>query len=174
MPDLVTRVRAILATTPARWQSLTLALAEDDLARPPRPGEWSATHCLSHLVDTERFVFPVRARAFLAGQPFPAFDPDAQGTLLNPASSARTLAAEFATLRAGSLESLERLREEDLDRVATHPELGAVTLGELLHEWAGHDLMHTVQGERALMQPFIAGCGPWRGYFADHEARPPS
>ena len=23
-----------------------------------------------------------------------------------------------------------------------------VTLGEMLHEWAGHDLMHTVQGER--------------------------
>jgi hypothetical protein len=34
---------------------------------------------------------------------------------------------------------------------------------------AGHDLMHTVQAERALMQPFIAGCGPWQPYCADHE-----
>jgi hypothetical protein len=29
--------------------------------------------------------------------------------------------------------------------------------------------MHTVQAERALMQPFVAGSGPWRGYFADHD-----
>jgi hypothetical protein len=44
-----------------------------------------------------------------------------------------------------------------------------VTLGELIHQWAGHDLMHTVQGERAILQPFIAGSGPWRGSFADHD-----
>jgi hypothetical protein len=47
--------------------------------------------------------------------------------------------------------------------------LGTVTLAEFLHEWAAHDLNHTLQAERALMQPFIAGCGPWRGYFADHD-----
>ena len=35
---------------------------------------------------------------------------------------------------------------------------------------AAHDLMHTVQAERALMQPFVAGSGKWRGYFADHDA----
>ncbi|MBA2285220.1 MAG: hypothetical protein H0W02_07045 [Ktedonobacteraceae bacterium] len=46
-----------------------------------------------------------------------------------------------------------------------------MTLGELLHEWAAHDLMHTVQAERALMQPFILACGPWRSYLSDHDAR---
>ena len=40
---------------------------------------------------------------------------------------------------------------------ARHQELGPVTLEQLLHEWAAHDLMHTVQAERALMQPFIEG-----------------
>jgi hypothetical protein len=45
-------------------------------------------------------------------------------------------------------------------------------MGELIHEWAGHDLMHTVQGERAILQPFIEGCGPWMPYFADHAAAP--
>ena len=56
----------------------------------------------------------------------------------------------------------------DLDRKAVHGELGPVTLDEMLHEWAGHDLMHTVQAERALMQPFIENCGPWKPYFAAH------
>jgi hypothetical protein len=37
-------------------------------------------------------------------------------------------------------------------------------------EWAGHDLMHLVQAERAVMQAFIPGSGPWRRYFSDHDA----
>ncbi len=43
-----------------------------------------------------------------------------------------------------------------------------VTLGEMAHEWAAHDLNHTVQAERALMQPFIQACGPWQRFFTDH------
>ena len=73
-------------------------------------------------------------------------------------------------MRADSLALWDKLAESDLDRTARHSELGVVTLRELLNEWAGHDLMHTVQAERALMQPFIEGCGPWRSYFTDHIA----
>ena len=39
----------------------------------------------------------------------------------------------------------------------------------LPNEWAAHDLMHTVQAERALLQPLIGGSGPWRLYFKDHD-----
>jgi len=63
---------------------------------------------------------------------------------------------------------LKKITVVDLSRQARHQELGIVTMHELLHEWAGHDLMHTVQAERALMQPFIQGCGPWQSYFSDH------
>jgi hypothetical protein len=119
------------------------------------------------LVDTEKWVFPVRVKALLAGQDFQAFDPGTQGT--KPNSTPADLAAEFARLRAANLEALKTVTTSDLARTARHSELGLVTLGELSHEWAGHDLMHTVQAERALLQPFIAGCGPWRPYFADHD-----
>ena len=44
-------------------------------------------------------------------------------------------------------------------------------MGEMVHEWAAHDLNHTVQAERAIMQPFIRGCGPWQKYFSDHLVR---
>jgi hypothetical protein len=71
--------------------------------------------------------------------------------------------------RARSLASLELVSEADLDRTARHPELGRVTLREMLNEWAAHDLMHTVQAERAVIQPFIVESGPWRSYFANHE-----
>lgn len=48
-----------------------------------------------------------------------------------------------------------------------------MTLRELLNEWAAHDLMHLVQAERAVMQPFIPDSGLWRFYFADHDVEAP-
>lgn len=168
MDDPIAAIRAVLTTTAARWQALTETLPPDLLRRAPTAGEWSAVACLLHLLDTERHVFPSRVRAFLAGQNFPAFDPDTQGTKDGDQDPA-VLAAEFSQLRAASLALLAGVSASDLPRTAEHSELGSVTLGELLHEWAAHDLNHTVQAERALMQPFIAGCGPWRPNFADHD-----
>lgn len=172
MSDLLERTRAVLTAAPVRWMSLAEALPADLLALPPAPGEWPAVGCLQHLVDTERWVFPARVKALLAGQDFPAFDPDRQGTPLDAAPSPAALAMEFARLRQDGLAQLARVTPHDLARQARHSELGLVTLSELLNEWAGHDLMHLVQAERALMQPFIRGSGPWQPYFAEHEASP--
>jgi hypothetical protein len=173
MDNLLAAAPAVLAATPPRWERLARDLPADLLARAPAPGEWSALNCLQHLVDTERFVFPARVRAILAGRDFDAFDPDRQGTVADTGRPAAELAAEFAALRAASLALLATVTPADLDRGAAHAELGPVTLSQLVHEWAGHDLMHTVQAERALLQPFIDGCGPWQSYFADHHiARP--
>ena len=71
-------------------------------------------------------------------------------------------------MRAESLAALAEVQPADLDRRVRHQELGPVTLGEMVNEWAAHDLNHTVQAERALMQPFIRDSGPWQVYFQDH------
>jgi len=170
MDSIVQSVWAVLTTTPKRWLNVAEDIPADLLSRPPAPGEWSALECLQHLVDTERWVFPARVRFLLAGQDFPAFDPDSQGAKPAVDQSPAGLAAEFARLRADGLRALDEVTPADLARQARHAELGIVSLNELLHEWAAHDLMHTVQAERALMQPFIEGCGPWRPYFRDHAA----
>lgn len=170
MSETLNWSKAVLQTTPDRWLHLTQTLPSGLLTRPPAPGEWSALECLQHLVDTERQVFPARVEHLLAGEDFPAFDPDAAGSTPDVQHDAVALAQEFAAMRAESLALWDKLAESDLDRTARHSELGVVTLRELLNEWAGHDLMHTVQAERALMQPFIEGCGPWRSYFTDHIA----
>ena len=168
--NLLEHVQAVLSTTAPRWQRLAGMLPIELLARTPAPGEWSALECLQHLLDTEEWVFPGRVEALLAGQDFAAFDPDTQGRQPGPKEAPGELAAAFAQRRAASLALLARVTPADLARTARHSELGPVTLAELLHEWAAHDLMHTVQAERALMQPFIAGSGPWRPYFRDHDA----
>lgn len=168
MQNILPWVRAVLQSTPDRWISLTEVLPVELLGRQPLSNEWSALECLQHLVDTERSVFPARVNYLLAGQDLPAFDPDSQGTEAQASHPPEELAREFARLRSESLKLLEQVNATHLDRSGRHQELGTVTLGELVHEWAAHDLMHTVQAERAVMQPFIAGCGPWQSYFLDH------
>lgn len=168
MEDVLNATQSILSTTPNRWLDMVQRLPAELLNLPPRAGEWSAIECLLHLMDTERWVFPVRVRAFLANQDLPAFDPDSQGTKPSPEQQPPALAQEFTNMRKVSLELLKTLNPVVLDRTAIHSELGLVTLSEMLHEWAAHDLMHTVQAERALMQPFIRASGPWEVFFTDH------
>ena len=161
-------IQAVLSTTPERWQRLVSTLPIDLLSRPPIAGEWSALNCLQHLLDAELLVFPVRFRAILAAQNFVDFDPnEPHGN--HDSQTPEQLAAAFARYRQESLTLLRQVKDDDLKRTAQHPKLGTVTLAQLLHTWAAHDLNHTVQAERALMQPFMLGCGPWRSFFRDHE-----
>jgi hypothetical protein len=168
--QLIARVREILSATPGHWQALAGSVEPSLLARRPTPGEWSSAECLQHLLDTELGAFHARLEAFMAGRDLSSFDPDAAGSKPDPASDPAAVAARFAQARADSLAALERMGEADLARTACHSELVQVTLREMLNEWAAHDLMHTVQAERALMQPFIVGSGKWRADFADHDA----
>jgi hypothetical protein len=169
MSNPLDTILPIHASTPARWKALCETLPPELLRRKPAADEWSALDCFIHILNTEKNIFPVRVRAFLAGVNFTAFNPDQEG-IRDTGQPPAALAAEFSSLRAGSVVQLKTLRADDLSRTAMHAELGLVTLEQMLQEWAGHDLNHTVQAERALMQPFIAECGPWRKYFADHDA----
>ena len=169
MNTVLEDVQAVLSTTPERWQRLVSTLPITLLIRPPAVGEWSALNCLQHLLDAERQLFPVRCRAFLASQGFDDFDPHQPHTDLD-SQIPELLVNAFAQYRQESLILLKQVRDDDLERTALHPKQGIVTLAELLHTWAAHDLMHTVQAERALMQPFMLSCGPWRPFFRDHES----
>lgn len=172
MNALLEHVQAVLSTTPERWQRLVSTLPIDLLTRPPVAGEWSALNCLQHLLDSERLLFPVRLHAFLAGQDLDDFDPNQQHAAPD-LQTPEQLAAAFARYRQESLVLLKQVKDDDLGRTAQHPKLGTVTLAEMLHTWAAHDLMHTVQAERALMQPFMLGSGGWRPFFRDHESAVP-
>lgn len=175
MTDLVSRTIAVLRINADRWRALATGLDRELLARPPAPGEWSALQCLGHTTDTEAAVFAARVRAIQAGEAVLAgFDPDSMSTAITAATDPLALAERHSVLRAESVALLGTVTEADLDRTARHAELGRVTLRELLNEWAAHDLMHIVQAERAAMQAFIPGSGPWRPYFADHDVAVPT
>jgi hypothetical protein len=168
MIPLVRLVFPVLETTPQRWMQLAERLSPGLFQRKPAPTEWSACDCLLHILDTERSVFPLRVACLLRGEDFPAYHPDKEEKEPKTPPTPVESAGEFARRRAESLKLLTRIGEGDLARTARHQELGMVTLGEMIHQWAGHDLLHTVQGERALLQTFIDGCGPWKRYFSGH------
>lgn len=170
MGDLIGDLIDVLRIDGDRWRALATGLDRALLARPPAAGEWSALQCLGHAADTEAFVFGARIRAIREGRPeLPTYDPDAQASPITDATDPTAIADRLSTQRRDSLALLATLHDEDLDRTSRHLGLGQVTMRELLNEWAAHDLMHIVQAERAVMQPFIPASGPWRSYFADHD-----
>src|SRR5262249_10021232 len=65
---------------------------------------------------------------------------------------------------AASLESLAslHLRPADLDRAGLHPQLGPVTLRQLLATWVVHDLNHLAQIARVLAARHADDVGVWR------------
>ena len=54
-----------------------------------------------------------------------------------------------------------------------HPDLGAVTLSQLLSTWAVHDLTHLHQISRTMAHQYREAVGPWIKYLGVHAVRGP-
>jgi hypothetical protein len=160
---------AILARTPAALEALLRGLPDGWISANEGGETWSPFDVIGHLIHGERTDWVQRARIILEHgetRPFDKFDRFAQFAL----SEGRSLASlldEFATLRQENLRELERMRltDADLDRRGRHPELGVVTLRQLLATWVAHDLDHVVQISRVLARQYSDEVGPWRAYL---------
>jgi uncharacterized damage-inducible protein DinB len=160
---------AILARTPSTLSSLLRDLPDAWVRQNEGPGTWSAFDVVGHLIHGERTDWMPRARIVLAHgtrRPFESFDRFAQ----LEASRGKTmnqLLAEFSERRGRSLVELAdlRLTPEQLALQGLHPELGVVTLGQLLSTWVAHDLGHLGQIARAMAKGFTDAVGPWRAYL---------
>ena len=75
---------------------------------------------------------------------------------------------ELSRLRRENLETLRGfwLTSEDLGRRGLHPELGEVTLGQLLATWVVHDLDHLAQVARTMAKAYGEATGPWSEYLS--------
>jgi hypothetical protein len=74
----------------------------------------------------------------------------------------------FAELRAKNLRELQamNLTSDLLDKRGRHPELGVVTLRQLLSTWVVHDLGHVRQVVRVMSKQYRDTVGPWRAYLS--------
>jgi hypothetical protein len=85
-------------------------------------------------------------------------------------SKGKTLAellAKFEAARQTSLRELDemRLTPELLEKRGRHPELGEVTLGQLLATWVVHDLDHIAQIVRVMSRQYKDAVGPWSAFL---------
>ena len=158
-PFVLEEAIAILARTPGTIDALLRGLPPAWISANEGGDSWSAFDVVGHLIHGEETDWMPRAKIILAhgaARPFTKFDRLAQFEL-SDGLSLETLLDEFAEFRRRNLDDLRSLglREADLDRPGMHPELGPVTLRQLLATWMAHDLDHVMQIARVLGRQYL-------------------
>jgi hypothetical protein len=114
----------------------------------PAPAEWCALEVVGHLSEAEGRGFAGRIRQMLAADTprLIAWDPEevARGRRDDAKPPAAVL-DELLALRAASVELVAGLGEAELARAGEHPQVGRLTVRDLLHEWVHHDRNHLRQ-----------------------------
>jgi len=160
---------ALLERTPAALTALLGGLPDIWVRATEGEGTWSPYDVIGHLIHGERTDWIPRARHILGGrpEPFERFDREAQFAESGNRSLAELLET-FARLRRESLATLAGfgLTAADLERRGRHPDLGEVTLGQLLSTWVVHDLDHVGQIARTMAKAHGEAVGPWTAYLS--------
>jgi len=173
---MVEEARAILGRTPTSLSGLLDGLPDALIKANEGNDTWSPYDVIGHLIHAERANWIYRARHILAGEtrPFEPLDSTGQFSK-NEGKSLGELLAEFARLRRENLEALDGLNisQADLGRHGLHPELGDVTLGQLLATWVVHDLDHVAQIVRTLAKVYSEATGPWIKFLSILRDRQP-
>ena len=160
---------AILERTPASLSALLKSLPDRWIRATEGDDTWSPYDVIGHLIHGERTDWMVRARHILGGEtrPFDPFDRTAQFTE-SQGKSLDELLLTFADLRRENVAALVEmnLTDSDLRRRGLYPELGDVTLEQLLATWVVHDLDHVAQIARTMAKVYTEATGPWSEYLS--------
>ena len=151
-------LRALLGGLPPAWTDATEG-----------PDTWSPYIVVGHLIHGERADWIPRARIILAqgaDRRFEPFDREAQFRE-SRGRPMDELLNEFSLLRMVNLNELFgwELTDRKLALEGEHPELGTVTLRQLLATWVAHDLAHLSQISRVMAKQYKDAVGPWRRYL---------
>lgn len=160
----------VLERTPAVISVLLLDLDDFWTASRSDESDWEPFDIVGHLIHGEKTDWMPRARQILSAsedKTFSPFDRVAQFEL----SAGRPLASlidEFSQLRSANLAELRdwHLGADQLGMLGNHPELGPVTLMELISTWVVHDLNHIRQVCERLAMKYRSEVGPWRAYLS--------
>jgi hypothetical protein len=152
----------LLAATPAILRGLMAEISEEDARWKPAADRFSIAEVLSHLSHSEGHCYRERLDRFLAEER-PEFEPDDAQMHLEVYKTADPEVDfdHFKGQRETNLELLRGLPAEAGSRKALHREAGEITLANMLHEWALHDLGHIRQiAELVRARKYLAGAGP--------------
>jgi hypothetical protein len=165
----VANATEILSRTPSTLNVLLRNLSDVWLLQSEGPNSWSPFDILGHLIHGEETDWIPRAKMILENgeaRPFDPFDRFAMFEKSKGKSITRLLDT-FAELRNANLKELNQLNltPATLEKRGRHPELGVVTLKQLLSTWVVHDLGHVAQVARVMAKQYREEVGPWEEYL---------
>lgn len=166
MPDQLPCLE-MLEATPAILRGLMSEISEEDAQWKPAQDRFSIAEVLSHLSHTEGHCYRLRLDRFL-GEEMPELEPDdAQHHFERYRNGdPEEDFGHFEEQRETNVEFLRGLPAEAAARRAKHLEAGEITLAQMLHEWALHDLGHIRQiAELVRARKYLAGAGPLGRYY---------
>lgn len=141
-------VLAILSSTPAKVRREIRDFSPRQMKTRPAPDKWSIQEILAHLDDVEEVGMRARVAAMIE-QHEPTLSPfDQEARVLEMEYSKKDPLASLAHLtrqRHANVRWLRTLRSAQLSRRGVHESVGEITAGEMIHEWAFHDLGHLKQ-----------------------------
>ena len=160
----------VLERTPEVLKTLLSGLPNDWIYNNEGPETWRPFDVMGHLIHGEKTDWIPRTRIILSNaenKTFETFDRFAQFKL-SQGKTLEDLIDEFAILRKQNLDYLKSLNIslQDLTKTGTHPQLGVVTLRQLLATWVVHDLGHIVQVSRVMARQYKSEIGVWTKFFS--------
>lgn len=166
----VEQAAEILASTPGVLKSLLGNLSEEWTKSFDDQSDWSPFDVVGHYIHAEDTDWIPRAEIILRqseNRTFEPFDRFAQFEI-SKGKALPELLETFAARRKESLETLIswNLSDEQLNLKGSHPELGEVTLEQLLSTWVVHDLTHIRQIVTFLAKRYDGNVGAWKEYLS--------
>jgi hypothetical protein len=152
----------LLEATPEILRGLMCELSAEDAAWKPAEDRFSVAEALAHLSHAEGHCYRARLDRFL-NEEMPALEADDARMHLHlyQNADAEDSFDHFEEQRESNVEFLRELPAAAGQRKAMHSEAGEITLAQMLHEWALHDLGHVRQiAELARARRYLAGAGP--------------
>ena len=159
-----------LSRTPSTLNSMLRDIPEVWLGRNEGPETWCPYDIVGHLIHGEETDWIPRAKIILEHGEARAFEPFDRVAMFEKSrgKSIAELLDTFALLRKVSLHELNEMKLTPtlLEKRGKHPELGVVTLKQLLASWVVHDLGHVRQVVRVMAKQYHEAVGPWRAYLS--------
>lgn len=152
----------LLDSTPDILRGLMSELTEEDARWKPAKDRFSIAEVLAHLSHSEGHCYRMRLERFLSEER-PEFEPDDAQMYLDLYRNADPEDSfdHFEEHRQSNVDYLRELPASAGERRAIHKEYGEITLSQMLHEWALHDLGHIRQiAELVRARKYLDGAGP--------------
>lgn len=164
----------LLQATPLTLQSWLAQLPADWILSSEGGDTWSPFDVVGHLIHGEKTDWIPRAEVILSEKDNKEFEPFDRFAMFTDSKgkTIQDLLSEFEELRRQNIERLQSLQitEADFDKTGLHPDLGIVTLRQLISTWVAHDLDHLGQIAWILARQYKEEVGPWREYLGILEA----